>query len=178
MSEKQEVIPDQESEPKVDLQGNHWELPTDLRILNQVRDEIERRLTELNWNSTDIYWAVLAFDELIINGIAHGNQDLQSYKGDATQMYLDSQELTRNNPTDKKVFVTFTMDERRVDGEVRDQGQGFEPTDQEEKAVNGGLLDASGRGYLALKRKLDTISYHKEEGVGTTVTFSYTRKQP
>ena len=169
--------PQVDEAPKVDLAGNSWELPTDLRIMDQVRNEIERRLKELNWGDADQYRVILAFDELIINAIAHGNQALGSYKGESGQLYEASVALSKGSPSEKKVFVKFAVEADRASGEVRDQGQGFEPTNQADQAVTGNLMNPYGKGYLVLKRTLDQIQYQKEDGIGTTVTFSYTRKE-
>lgn len=173
-----EERPDIDQAPKVDLAGNSWELPTDLRVVGQIIDEIERRLQDLGWDTDSIADVLAAFDELIVNAIAHGNQELGSHQGDVNALFEASTALFKSNPSDKRVFVTFQIEDNRVGGSVRDQGQGYEPTDEAEKAVTGGLLNPYGRGHLLLKKTLDSLEYKKEDGVGTTATFSYTRKQP
>ncbi len=96
-----------------------------------------------------LHWIGVAIRESVINAIKHGN---------------------RSDP-DKSVFVAFAClpaaDPTEIVVEVRDQGEGFDPSVLLDPLAPENLLKSSGRGIFFMRSFMDDVSLrrHPEGGM-------------
>ncbi len=98
-----------------------------------------------------LHWIGVAIRESVINAIKHGN---------------------RNDP-EKSVFVEFVgaanSDPTELVVEVRDQGQGFDPSRLVDPLAPENLLKSSGRGIFFMKNFMDDVSLQQLPAGGMQV---------
>ncbi len=98
-----------------------------------------------------LHWIGVAIRESVINAIKHGN---------------------RNDPA-KSVFVEFVWaansDPTELVVEVRDQGQGFDPSRLVDPLAPENLLKSSGRGIFFMKNFMDDVSLQQLPAGGMQV---------
>ncbi len=151
------------------IEEEQFVLESDLQLVKSIVTKVDQKLKALGWNQDDIEIVTSAVDELVVNGIAHGNQGLPSYE-DPQMLFDQSQLKTKNEPTEKKVYVTTKLTPQKAMVIVRDEGKGFIPTDEAEQALKDeNLLRPTGRGYLIMKHQLDDILYEIDPNRGGTV---------
>jgi len=106
-----------------------------LDFVQVVTDHVGRRV---GFDDDALHWVGVAIRESVINAIKHGNQ------GDSS----------------KRVFVEFTTadsvpPELRVS--VRDEGEGFDPSDLADPLAPENLLKGSGRGIFLIRSFMDDV---------------------
>jgi len=97
-----------------------------------------------------INW-VCRFTGNVINAITHGN---------------------KSDPA-KKVFVDFSVEgrdgDRCLEVVIRDQGQGFEPSEITNPLAPENILNTSGRGIFLVRQFMDEVKFQPAPGGGTEV---------
>jgi serine/threonine-protein kinase RsbW len=123
----------------------HFEL--DIKSHSRHLGEVERlsekvaKYANLNQSDTDDLGIVTT--ELVNNAIHHGN---------------------KNDPT-KKVFISFTVNNSKVELRIKDQGCGFDPDELKDPLAPENLLSESGRGLFLIRNLMDGLEYNfTEEG--------------
>lgn len=91
----------------------------------------------------------MAVRECMANAVAHGNHYSQK----------------------KFVHVVLASDGRQVRIRIRDEGEGFDPSDVENPLDENNLLKASGRGILLMRAFLDAVDIHRCDPSGTEVVL-------
>lgn len=89
----------------------------------------------------------VALRESVVNAIKHGNAQDES----------------------KRVEVVFTLTDRSIEVQVKDQGEGFEPDEIPDPLAPENLLKAYGRGIFFMKQFMDEVSYTFPPKGGTVV---------
>jgi serine/threonine-protein kinase RsbW len=90
---------------------------------------------------------VVAVRESVVNAIKHGNGQDES----------------------KRVEISFTLHERSLEVEVKDQGEGFQPEEVPDPLAPENLLKAYGRGIFFMRQFMDEVSYSFPPRGGTVV---------
>jgi serine/threonine-protein kinase RsbW len=87
------------------------------------------------------HWVSVAVRESVINAIKHGNR----------------------NDENKHVFVEFETTERipELTIRVRDQGEGFDPTELADPLAPENLLKSSGRGIFLIRNFMDDVQLQR-----------------
>jgi serine/threonine-protein kinase RsbW len=87
------------------------------------------------------HWVSVAVRESVINAIKHGNRNDES----------------------KHVFVEFETIERipELTIRVRDQGEGFDPTELADPLAPENLLKSSGRGIFLIRNFMDVVQLQR-----------------
>ncbi len=89
----------------------------------------------------------VAVRESVVNAIKHGNGEDES----------------------KRVEISFTLHERSLEVEVKDQGKGFQPEEIPDPLAPENLLKAYGRGIFFMRQFMDEVSYSFPPKGGTVV---------
>jgi serine/threonine-protein kinase RsbW len=89
----------------------------------------------------------MAVREAVTNAIVHGNQEDEA----------------------KAVEVTFNCLDRALEIEVKDQGEGFDPTDVPDPTDPANILKTSGRGIFLMRSFMDDVQWLMRPEGGTTV---------
>ncbi len=89
----------------------------------------------------------VAVRESIVNAIRHGNAQDES----------------------KRVEVLFTLTDRSLEVQVKDQGKGFDPEEVPDPLAPENLLKTYGRGIFFMRQFMDEVSYSFPSKGGTVV---------
>jgi serine/threonine-protein kinase RsbW len=92
----------------------------------------------------------MAVRESVTNAMVHGNQEDES----------------------KSVEVIFNCHDNELEIEVRDQGEGFDPTDVPDPTNAENLLKTSGRGIFLMRTFMDEIEWRNRPEGGTAVRMT------
>lgn len=89
----------------------------------------------------------MAVREAVTNAVVHGNQEDET----------------------KSVEVVFNCLGNALEIEVRDQGQGFDPTSVPDPTEPANILKTSGRGIFLIRNFMDEVEWFARPEGGTTV---------
>lgn len=124
----------------------HLEIESDSRNLITVEEFINYFAVELNLSEDKINGLLLAVTEATTNAIKHGNK----------------------NNRNKLVIIDVTYDSEYLTIKVKDQGEGFNPTEIPDPTHPDNLLKDSGRGVYLMKIYMDEIEFNRtEDGMET-----------
>ncbi len=107
-------------------------------------------LAEVGLGDDEEYWILTALREAIANAIRHGH---------------------REHP-DESVRVDFRVESDQISITVLDQGDGFDPSVIPDPREAENILKPCGRGIFYMRRFMDEVVFHREQGGGTMVTMS------
>jgi serine/threonine-protein kinase RsbW len=93
------------------------------------------------------HYMSVAVRESVVNAIKHGNRQDES----------------------KRVHVQFTVHERALEVEVRDEGRGFDPAGVADPLAPENLLKAYGRGIFFMRQFMDEVTHSFPPKGGTVV---------
>ncbi len=141
--------------------GNSWELPSDLSLVPEAADELEKRLAEAGWPEDSVIDMSTAFREVLINAIVHGNLELNDKNKIRDDEKWDEVVKRLNVKTDKKVSVDLEITPEKVMIRVKDGGKGFDPNEALDMASPEGLSKPTGRGLAFMKLYFDEVSFDK-----------------
>ena len=151
------------SEQKMEyFPGNNWGLPTDLSLVPEAADELERRLAEAGWPEDSINSTSTAFREVLINAMVHGNLELSDKSKINENEKWDELVKRLSIKTDKKVFIELKIAPEEVVIKVRDEGEGFDPDEALDTTSPERLLKPTGRGLTFMKLYFDEVSFDRE----------------
>lgn len=164
-----ELKPEQAFGPKNIFEGNNWELPTDISLVDQVEEALDNRLKEAGWDEDNIFGLGLGLREALINAMGHGNLGIPSGTEDIYTVIVEKQ---KQHPTDKKVYVTLEISSTKVVVTVLDEGEGFDYNKVADPTDPAHLLEGEGRGLSYMKNFYDSVQY---KGKGNEVVMTKTR---
>ncbi len=143
------------------FEGDSWILPTDVDLIGLADKEFVRRLKKLGWDKKEPIDALRnAFNEAMVNSMAHGNQGLKREDYDSsTNIYQLSRNANMIDPCRRLLWVDFEISRDRVYVKIRDEGNGF-PFEEEKPSDNtelneDGLLKLRGNGMTIMKAAFD-----------------------
>ena len=116
--------------------------------LHKLEPFIEELQASLHFNDETYGNIMLALSEAVTNAIVHGNEQ------DAS----------------KKVFIEAKSAGDRLEFSVRDEGEGFDPSDLPNPLEDDNLLKEGGRGVYLIKQYADRVNY-SEGGSKLTIEF-------
>ncbi len=127
------------------------EINSDTRLLSKVERLSEEVAQYAQMDESDSDDLGIVTTELVNNAIHHGN---------------------KNNP-DKKVRVSFNVNQERIELRIKDEGAGFDPGDVNDPLAPENLMKESGRGIFLIRALMDTLDFEfSESGTITIATKS------
>ena len=133
------------------FQGVHLELQSTIDVLDHLQHVAEDVSRRAGLDEEAVHWTSMAVRECVINAITHGN---------------------KSDPA-KKVFVDFSVEgrdgDRCLEVVIRDQGQGFEPSEITNPLAPENILSTSGRGIFLVRQFMDEVKFQPAPGGGTEV---------
>jgi len=121
-------------------------------MLEVVQTVLTHLATLVGFTEDATHYLSVALRESVVNAIKHGNK-------------LDDA---------KRVFVLFTLHDRTLEVEVKDEGGGFDPGTVADPLAPENLLKADGRGIFFMRQFMDGVSYEFPPGGGTVVRMKKT----
>lgn len=94
-----------------------------------------------------VHYMSVAVRESVVNAIKHGNRQDEA----------------------KRVFLQFTVHDRALEVEVRDEGKGFDPGNVPDPLAPENLLKAYGRGIFFMRQFMDEVTHSFPPKGGTVV---------
>jgi serine/threonine-protein kinase RsbW len=91
------------------------------------------------FSQDDIFAVHLALEEAFLNAVKHGN---------------------KMDPA-KKVQLGFQVDQEKVEIDVTDEGQGFNPRDIPDPRIGANLYRPEGRGLLLIRAYMHVVEYNE-----------------
>lgn len=129
-----------------------WTLHDQRDAIETVQRAVAEALDERNFGEAAAFAIRLALEEALVNGFRHGN---------------------RGDPT-KSVTVRCAMDDSRVEFEVQDQGEGFDPTSIPDPTAEENIEIPSGRGIMLMRAYMAVVEFMPP---GNRLRIVYERKQ-
>lgn len=139
------------------------QIGNDLEILPYIVNHLIENV-ELIFKEDECMGIRLGLDEIIINAIEHGNLGIsyveksQAIKNNALEKL---HEQRRNAPErkDKKVTITFELNEEFCEWAIKDQGQGFNPSLIPNPILTETTEALHGRGIFITQFQFDEMEY-------------------
>ena len=148
------------------FEGNQWELPTDIGLVDKAEERFKLRLLEIGWEE-DADWLATSFGEALINAIVHGNLGVKE-KPEAESWRQTALRVQQEKPSAKKVFVSFSITPERISVTIRDEGDGFVVNEIIDPTKPEVILKPSGRGFPFMRTFFDSV-VHNEKGNEVTM---------
>lgn len=121
-------------------------IPSSLDQIEIVEKVAEKIADKMNFTEEEKDSLAIAVTEAVNNAILHGNKQDKN----------------------KKVTVTFQLEEKRLVVRIKDEGPGFNPEQVSDPLAPENLLKESGRGIFILSSLMDEIKYEFDEN-GTEI---------
>ena len=123
----------------------------DIASRYEMLDVIQTVLVQLchlvGFDDESQHYMTVAVRESVVNAIKHGNKQDEA----------------------KRVYVDFTLHEKALEVQVRDEGQGFDPQAVPDPLAPENLLKAYGRGIFFMRQFMDEVSHSFPARGGTVV---------
>lgn len=114
-----------------------WTLLDQRDAIEAVQRAVAEALEERGYGEAAAFAIRLALEEALVNGFRHGN---------------------RGDP-EKSVTVRCTMDADRVEFEVEDQGEGFDPSSIPDPTAEENIEIPSGRGIMLMRAYMSVVEF-------------------
>ena len=158
------------------LEGNSWVLPTDIDLKVPAQEAFVRKLVEAGWDpdSRDVYWFTYAFDEAYINAVAHGNLGMDKPEGPDgfTMKEIRDRQASFSPAQNRKIYVDIDISETEASLTIRDDGDGFDPSEVPDPTLEENRNKSNGRGIATISKLFDSVKY--SDG-GRCITIKKTR---
>ena len=125
-------------------------------MLDVVQTVLGQCCTILGFDEEAVHYMSVAVRESVVNAIKHGNKQDEA----------------------KRVHVVFTLHERALEVEVRDQGAGFDLGAVPDPLAPENLLKAYGRGLFFMRQFMDEVTHSFPSKGGTVVRMLKRVGQP
>ena len=116
-------------------------------MLDVVQTVLSQCCAIVGFEEEVVHYMAVAVRESVVNAIKHGNRQDES----------------------KRVHVQFTIHDRALEIQVRDEGKGFDPTTLADPLAPETLLKAYGRGIFFMRQFMDEVTHTFPAKGGTMV---------
>jgi serine/threonine-protein kinase RsbW len=131
------------------------DLASRYEMLDLVQSVLVQCCTLVGFEDEATHYMSVAVRESVVNAIKHGNRQDES----------------------KRVHLQFTIHDRALEIEVRDEGKGFDPAAVPDPLAPENLLKAYGRGLFFMRQFMDEVT-HSFPAKGGTVVRMLKRSHP
>ena len=116
-------------------------------MLDVVQTVLAQCCALVGFDDEAVHYMSVAVRESVVNAIKHGNKQDEA----------------------KRVHVQFTLHDRALEVQVRDQGPGFAPAGVPDPLAPENLLKAYGRGIFFMRQFMDEVTHTFPAKGGTMV---------
>ena len=116
-------------------------------MLDVVQTVLVQCCAIVGFDEEALHYMSVAVRESVVNAIKHGNRQDEA----------------------KRVHVQFTIHDRALEVEVRDEGRGFDPAAVPDPLAPENLLKAYGRGIFFMRQFMDEVTHSFPPKGGTIV---------
>jgi len=133
--------------PEIESKTFSIEIDSDTKFLSQVEKLSEQVASYAQMDESDSDDLGIVTTELVNNAIYHGN---------------------KSDPT-KKVQVFFSVNSKRIELRIKDQGNGFNPDALKDPLAPENILSESGRGIFLIRALMDSLDFNFDGGGTETI---------
>jgi serine/threonine-protein kinase RsbW len=108
--------------------------------ISDVYERIVSKLEDNGYSEDDIFAVHLALEEAFLNAITHGNK-------------MDP---------GKKVRIDYSVSADKVEIDIMDQGEGFDPETVPDPRLGQNLYKTAGRGLLLISSYMDVVEFNEQ----------------
>lgn len=159
----------QEVLTQIDLQ---FVLDNDVSLIPPIIGYLEEPITKMGLcDQTGLIRICVALREALINAMHHGNLGVGSElreHNDADYHTLVERRRREDPFRRRRVYVSASISYRKAEFIVRDEGEGFDPSQLPDPTDPANLEKVSGRGLLLIRTFMDQV-HHNE--VGNQITL-------
>jgi len=131
-------------------------IPSDTSEARRIQEEIEQQIASLKATEQEIFSVRLALEEALVNAIKHGNQMDRS----------------------KQVRVSYRLTLDRLEVQITDEGNGFDPEDVPDPTAVENLERPCGRGLMLMRHYMTEVVYNSRgNAVSMTKVFKNNGKK-
>ena len=130
-----------------------WTLREEREAIESLQGDVCAALHAAGFTEASVFAIRLALEEALVNGFRHGN------RGDAA----------------KAVKVTCVIDGDRVELEVEDEGEGFDPSSVPDPTAEENIEIPSGRGIMLMRAYMTEVEFLPP---GNRLRIVYVRPAP
>jgi serine/threonine-protein kinase RsbW len=123
------------------------DLASRFEMLDVVQTVLVQLCQLVGFDDEAQHYMSVAVRESVVNAIKHGNKQDES----------------------KRVFLEFTVRDKTLEVEVRDEGKGFDPGAVPDPLAPENLLKAYGRGIFFMRQFMDEVTHSFPARGGTVV---------
>jgi len=116
-------------------------------MLDVVQTVFAQCCALVGFDEEAVHYMSVAVRESVVNAIKHGNKQDEA----------------------KRVAVQFTIHDRALEVQIRDQGPGFDPSGVPDPLAPENLLKAYGRGIFFMRQFMDEVTHSFPPKGGTVV---------
>ncbi len=116
-------------------------------MLDVVQTVLVQVCQIVGFDEESVHYMSVAVRESVVNAIKHGNRQNEA----------------------KRVHLRFTIHNRALEVEVRDEGGGFDPQNVPDPLAPENLLKAYGRGIFFMRQFMDEVTHSFPPRGGTVV---------
>jgi serine/threonine-protein kinase RsbW len=116
-------------------------------MLDVVQTVLTQCCTLVGFDEESVHYMSVAVRESVVNAIKHGNRQDES----------------------KRVHVHFTLHDRAIEIQVRDEGRGFDLASVADPLAPENVLKAYGRGIFFMRQFMDEVTHAFPAKGGTVV---------
>ncbi len=158
------------SEEARSFEGNAWPpLPNDIESIDKGESALRERLhKDTSLNEDDVDTICLAFREVLINAIVHGNLGLQGENVSTERILEERKELRESDQPEKYVTVRLEVTKEVIRIIVKDEGAGFDWRNLPDPADSENILKTAGRGIFLAHTYFDSVDFNEK---GNEVTM-------
>jgi len=133
--------------PEIESKTFSIEIDSDTKFLSKVEKLSEQVASYAQMDESDSDDLGIVTTELVNNAIYHGN---------------------KSDPT-KKVQVFFSVNSKRIELRIKDQGNGFNPDALKDPLAPENILSESGRGIFLIRALMDSLDFNFDGGGTETI---------
>jgi anti-sigma regulatory factor (Ser/Thr protein kinase) len=156
-----------------------FSLPSNTVVIPAVLARLRERAARFGlFDENTADRVAVALTEALVNGIQHGNLELDSrLRREDEAAYDRMAEFRRRRPPyrDRRLHVRARLSRREAVYVIRDEGPGFDPSALPDPTDPAHLERTTGRGLLLIRAYMDEVAFNRD---GNRITLTNRRTTP
>jgi len=143
---------------RITYQKISFEIPSDFEYIRMMVKEIVEIAEDLGYKG-EYNKLATAIDEILTNALIHGNWEGKK-RDDITE-----------KDKDKKIYIDFEYDEKKIRIVIRDEGKGFDVSKIPDPTQPENIYNYHGRGIFITRSFMDEVKFSKKGNEITLIKY-------
>jgi anti-sigma regulatory factor (Ser/Thr protein kinase) len=149
---------------RLDHQDSSFTVENDVALLLSLATHL-RDTVHLIWrcDPVQVLRIGMALEEALVNACLHGNLDVDSELREADEelfQQLSRQRATQSPYAERRIFVDAQCTQEQFQCVIRDEGNGFDPSQLPDPFSADALERTTGRGLTLIRSFMDEVQYN------------------